>query len=158
MKLLNPEIFKMVKMSNMTRKSVSIWINSVPKRYNTSLTGQGDGVPQTSQALKRGAAQTKFLICKSKEMWLPSKPELNPMDFSLWSILGKLKVVNPLKVITILFLHLKIVMKFLAKVYNLHYYTDMLNPPTNSSSGIKGSDEIWAQKLTDRTCFWSEIL
>ena len=29
-----------------------------------------------------------FLDFISKEEWLPSSPDLNPMDFSIWSILG----------------------------------------------------------------------
>ena len=54
---------------------------------NESFLFQQDGAPVHTANTTQSCLSTKIPDFISKVEWPPSSPDLNPMDFSLWSIL-----------------------------------------------------------------------
>ena len=54
---------------------------------NESFLFQQDGAPAHTANINQSWRRTKISDFTSKVEWPPSSPDLNPMDFSLWSIL-----------------------------------------------------------------------
>lgn len=54
---------------------------------NRPFTFQQDGAPSHTSNKTQKWCQDNFPRFWSKELWPPSSPDLNPMDFSVWSIL-----------------------------------------------------------------------
>ena len=51
------------------------------------FTFQQDGAPSHTSRKTQDWCQRHFSRFWSKEMWPPSSPDLNPLDFSVWSLL-----------------------------------------------------------------------
>ena len=56
---------------------------------NDQFIFQQDGAPSHTSKKNQEWCRSHFPRFWSKEMWPPSSPDLNPIDFSVWSILEK---------------------------------------------------------------------
>ena len=73
------------KYKSMLEEDIVPWLqNHYGDRPNVSMQ---DGAPAHTARLVKEFCPEVFPSFWSKEMWPPSSPDLNPMDFSVWSIL-----------------------------------------------------------------------
>jgi len=70
---------------NMLKNKVVPWMNALP--LNEGLTLQQDGATAHTAKMVQAWCRDNFRGFWSKELWPPSSPDLNPMDFGIWSIL-----------------------------------------------------------------------
>ena len=61
------------------------WMNSLS--LNDGLTLQQDGVTAHTAKMVQEWCKEHFKAFWPKDIWPPSSPDLNPMDFGIWSIL-----------------------------------------------------------------------
>ena len=54
---------------------------------NRDSTFHQDGVPSQTSNKTQAWCRDNYLQIWTKELWVPSLPNLNPMDFSVWSML-----------------------------------------------------------------------
>ena len=60
----------------------------VKKRMgNSGVTLQQDGATSHTAKIVQSWCKENFMVFWSKEFWPPSSPDLNPMDFGVWSML-----------------------------------------------------------------------
>ena len=71
----------------MLKNRVLPWINSLPG--NQAVTLQQDGATAHTAKMVQACCKDNFKSFWSKELWPPSSPDLNPMDFGIWSILRR---------------------------------------------------------------------
>ena len=71
----------------MLKNRVLPWINSLPG--NQAVTLQQDGATAHTAKMVQAWCKDNFKSFLSKELWPPSSPDLNPMDFEIWSILER---------------------------------------------------------------------
>ena len=71
----------------MLKNRVLPWINSLPG--NQAVTFQQDGATAHTAKMVQAWCKNNFKSFWSKKLWLPSSPDLNPMDFGVWSILER---------------------------------------------------------------------
>ena len=71
----------------MLKNRVLAWINSLPG--NQAVTLQQDGATAHTAKMVQAWCKDNFKSFWSKELWPPSSPDLNPMDFGIWSILER---------------------------------------------------------------------
>ena len=69
----------------MLKEKVVPWMNTLALKNN--LTLQQDGATAHTAKIVQAWYKENFTAFWSKEMWPPSSPDLNPMDFGIWSIL-----------------------------------------------------------------------
>ena len=69
----------------MLKEKVVPWMNTLALKNN--LTLQQDGATAHTAKIVQAWCKENFTAFWSKEMWPPSSPDLNPMDFEIWSIL-----------------------------------------------------------------------
>ena len=60
------------------------WINSLPG--NQAVTLQQDGATAHTAEMVQAWCKDNFKSFWSKKFWPPSSPDLNPMEFGIWSI------------------------------------------------------------------------
>ena len=63
------------------------WINSLPG--NQAMILQQDGATAHTAKMVQAWSKDNFKSFWSKELWPPFSPDLNPMDFGIWSILER---------------------------------------------------------------------
>ena len=71
----------------MLKNRVLPWINSLPG--NQAVTLQQDGATVHTAKMVQAWCKDNFKFFWSKVLWPPSSPDLNPMDFGIWSILER---------------------------------------------------------------------
>ena len=71
---------------NMLKNRVLPWINSLPG--NQAVTLQQDGATAHTAKMVQAWCKDNFKSFWSKELWPPS-PDLNPLDFGIWSFLER---------------------------------------------------------------------
>ena len=71
----------------MLKNRVLPWINSYPG--NQAVTLQQDGATAHTAKVIQALCKDNFKSFWSKELWPPSSPDLNLMDFGIWSILER---------------------------------------------------------------------
>ena len=71
----------------MLKNRVLPWINSLPG--NQAVTLQQDGATARTAKMVQAWCKDNFKSFYSNELWPPSSPDLNPMDFGIWSILER---------------------------------------------------------------------
>ena len=71
----------------MLKNRVLPWINSLAG--NQAVTLQQDGVTAHIAKIVQAWCKENYKSFWSKELWPPSFPDLNPMDFGIWSILER---------------------------------------------------------------------
>ena len=71
----------------MLKNRVLPWINSL--LGNQAVTLQQDGATAHTAKMFQAWCKDNFKSFWSKELWSPSSPDLNPMDFGIWSILER---------------------------------------------------------------------
>ncbi|KAI6653979.1 hypothetical protein LOD99_3155 [Oopsacas minuta] len=59
---------------------------------------QQDGAPVHTSNISQNRLRENIPDFITKEEWPPSSPDLNPMDFSIWSILEKMPVQSHIQV------------------------------------------------------------
>ena len=69
----------------MLKEIVVPWINTLALKNNLTLQ-QDDATAHTAKNVQAWCKKN-FTAFLSKKMWPPSSPDLNPMDFGIWSIL-----------------------------------------------------------------------
>ena len=69
----------------MLKDKVVPWVRKVTG--NEGITFQQDGATSHTARLVQDWCKDNFRSFWSKELWPPSSPDLNPMDFGIWSIL-----------------------------------------------------------------------
>ena len=72
---------------DMLKNRVLPWINSLPG--NQAVTLQQDGATAHTAKMVQAWCKDNFNSFWSKEFWSPFSPDLNPMDFGIWSILER---------------------------------------------------------------------
>ena len=72
---------------DMLKNRVLPWINSLPG--NQAVTLQQDGATAHTAKMVHAWCKDNFKSFWPKELWPPSSPDLNPMDFGIWSILER---------------------------------------------------------------------
>ena len=70
---------------NMLKKQLVPWINATFKE--SGITLQQDGATSHTANLVQEWCNKNMAGFWTKELWPPSSPDLNPMDFAIWSIL-----------------------------------------------------------------------
>mgnify|MGYP000504172705 CR=1 FL=1 len=70
---------------DMLKDRVVPWVNALPCDEDVTLQ-QGGATAHTAE-LVRAWCKDNFKSFWTKELWPPSSPDLNPMDFGIWSIL-----------------------------------------------------------------------
>ena len=70
---------------DMLKDRVVPWVNALPGDEGVTL--QQDGATAHTAKLVQAWCKGHFKSFWSKELWPPSSPDLNPMDFGIWSIL-----------------------------------------------------------------------
>ena len=71
----------------MLKNRVLPWINLLPG--NQAVTLQQDGATAHTVKMVQAWCKDNFKSFWSKELWPPSSPDLNLMDFGIWSILER---------------------------------------------------------------------
>ena len=71
----------------MLKNRVFSWINLLPR--NQAVTLQQDGATAHTAKMVQAWCKDNFKSFWSNELWPPSFPDLNPMDFGIWSILER---------------------------------------------------------------------
>jgi transposase len=77
----------------MLEREVVPWMDALPD----PLVFQQDGAPAHTAKETQDWCQAEFFDFVRKSEWPPSSPDLNPMDFSIWSILEARACANPHK-------------------------------------------------------------
>ena len=70
---------------DMLKEKVLPWVDTLPGDEGVTL--QQDGATAHTANLVQAWCKDNFKSFWSKELWPPSSPDLNPMDFGIWSIL-----------------------------------------------------------------------
>ena len=68
----------------MLKNRVLPWINSLPG--NQAVTLQQDGATAHTAKMVQAWCKNNFKSFWLKELWPPSSPDLNPMDFGIWDM------------------------------------------------------------------------
>ena len=71
----------------MLKNRVLPWINLLPG--NQAVTLQQDRATAHTAKMVQAWCKDNFKFFWSKELWPSSSPDLNPMDFGIWSILER---------------------------------------------------------------------
>ena len=69
----------------MLKEQLVPWINAAFKE--SGITVQQDGATSQTANLVQEWCNKNIAGFWTKELWPPSSPDLNPMDFAVWSIL-----------------------------------------------------------------------
>ena len=74
--------------SNVYIEDILIPASQAIKKHFENFTFQQDGAPSHTSRKTQSWCRANFLNFWSKKMWPSASPDLNPLDFNIWSILG----------------------------------------------------------------------
>ena len=69
----------------MLKDKVLLWVKKTME--NSGVTLQQDGATSHTAKTVQSWCKENFTVFWSKEFWPSSSPDLNPMDFGVWSML-----------------------------------------------------------------------
>ena len=66
------------------QKTLILWMKEVAEKHNKDFIFQQDGTPAYTAQSMQACLREGGVDFWQKNIWLPSSPDLSPLDFSIW--------------------------------------------------------------------------